>query len=152
MVVNVMNAFGERQHVEKFIPLCIKKLLNNEKICIHSYPDKEKSGTRFYIHARNISSAVLFLIMNGNLGEKYNITWERVVSNLEMSQSIAKIMNKELDYEMVDFHKDRPGHDLRYGLDGSKLKKIGWAPPLNFEESLSKTVNWTIKNGKWLKE
>ena len=59
MIVNVMNAFGERQHVEKFIPLCIKKLINNEKIYIHSYPDKKTSGTRFYIHARNIAEAVL---------------------------------------------------------------------------------------------
>ena len=121
MIVNVMNAFGERQHVEKFIPLCIKKLLNNEKIYIHSYPDKKTSGTRFYIHARNIAEAVLFLIKNGTLGEKYNISGEREVSNLEMAQMIAKFMNKELDYELIDFHSGRPGHDLRYGLDGNKL-------------------------------
>jgi len=68
MIVNVMNAFGERQHVEKFIPLCMKKLLNNEKIYIHSYPDKKTAGTRFYIHGRNIASAVLFLIKNGEIG------------------------------------------------------------------------------------
>ena len=69
MIVNVMNAFGERQHVEKFIPLCIKKIMNNETIQIHSYPDKKRSGTRFYIHARNIAAAVLFLIKNGENGE-----------------------------------------------------------------------------------
>ena len=152
MVVNVMNAFGERQHVEKFIPLCIKRILNNEKIFIHSYPNKIKSGTRFYIHARNIASAVLFLIKNGKIGEKYNISGEREVSNLEMAQTIAKIMNKELIYEMVDFHTDRPGHDLRYGLDGSKLYNLGWNLPLTFEDSLSKTVKWTLENLKWLDE
>ena len=152
MIVNVMNAFGERQHVEKFIPLCIKKLLNNEKIYIHSYPDKKTSGTRFYIHGRNIAAAVLFLIKNGKIGEKYNISGEREVSNLEMAQFIAKFMNKELDYEMVDFHSDRPGHDLRYGLDGNKLFDMGFKLPLNFEESLQKTVEWTLENQKWLEE
>ena len=152
MIVNVMNAFGERQHVEKFIPLCIKKLLNDEKIYIHSYPDKKTSGTRFYIHGRNISAAVLFLIKNGQIGEKYNISGEKEVSNLEMAQYIAKFMNKELDYEMVDFHSDRPGHDLRYGLDGSKLFSMGFSLPLNFEESLRKTVEWTLENQKWLEE
>ena len=152
MIVNVMNAFGETQHVEKFIPLCIKKLLNNEKIYIHSYPDKKKAGTRFYIHARNISAAVLFLIKNGKIGEKYNISGEKEVSNLKMAQYIAKFMNKELDYEMVDFHSNRPGHDLRYGLDGSKLFDMGFKLPLNFEESLRKTVEWTLENQKWLEE
>jgi len=152
MIVNVMNAFGERQHVEKFIPLCIKKMINNEKIYIHSYPDKKTSGTRFYIHARNIAEAVLFLIKNGEIGEKYNISGEREVSNLEMAQMIAKFMNKELDYEMVDFHSSRPGHDLRYGLDGSKLFNMGFKLPINFEESLRKTVEWTLENMKWLEE
>lgn len=152
IIVNVMNAFGERQHVEKFIPLCVKKLLNNEKIYIHSYPDKQKSGTRFYIHARNIAAAVLFLIKNGTIGEKYNISGEREVSNLEMAQMIAKFMNKDLDYEMVDFHSDRPGHDLRYGLNGEKLFSMGFTLPLNFEESLKKFVEWTLENQKWLEE
>jgi dTDP-glucose 4,6-dehydratase len=152
MIVNVMNAFGERQHVEKFIPLCIKKLLNNEKIYIHSYPDKKKSGTRFYIHGRNIAAAVLFLIKNGEIGEKYNISGEREVSNLDMAKYIAKFMNKKLNYEMIDFHSDRPGHDLRYGLDGSKLFNMGFKLPLNFEESLKKTVTWTLENQKWLEE
>ena len=152
MIVNVMNAFGERQHVEKFIPLCIKKILNKEKVYIHSYPDKKTSGTRFYIHARNIAEAVLFLIKNGTVGEKYNISGEREVSNLDMAKMIAKFMNKEedFDYELVDFHSNRPGHDLRYGLDGSKLFEMGFNLPINFEESLKKTVEWTLKNQKWL--
>ena len=152
MIVNVMNAFGERQHVEKFIPLCVKKIINNEKIYIHSYPDKKISGTRFYIHARNIADAVLFLIKNGTIGEKYNISGEREVSNLEMAQMIARFMNKELDYELIDFHSTRPGHDLRYGLDGSKLFEMGFKLPINFEESLRKTVEWTLENQKWLEE
>ena len=68
-----MNAFGEKQHVEKFIPKVIKKILNNETVEIHSYPDKKRSGTRFYIHF-NIAAGVLFILNNGNIGESYNLT------------------------------------------------------------------------------
>lgn len=152
MIVNVMNAFGERQHVEKFIPLCIKKILKDEKIYIHSYPDKKQSGTRFYIHAQNIASAVLYLITNGKIGEKYNISGEKEVSNLDLAQMIAQIMGKTLNYEMVDFHSSRPGHDLRYGLDGNKIYELGWNPKFNFEKSLEKTVKWTLQNLEWLDE
>jgi dTDP-glucose 4,6-dehydratase len=152
MIVNVMNAFGERQHVEKFIPLCIKKIMNDEKIYIHSYPDKIQSGTRFYIHAQNIASAVLYLITNGKIGEKYNISGEKEVSNLDLAQKIAQIMGKTLNYEMVDFHSSRPGHDLRYGLDGNKIYELGWNPKFNFDKSLEKTVKWTLQNLEWLDE
>ena len=68
------------------------------------------------------------------------------------SHLISWLHNKELDYEMVDFHSDRPGHDLRYGLDGNKLFNMGFKLPLNFEESLRKTVEWTLENQKWLEE
>ncbi len=151
IIVNVMNVIGERQYIEKFIPLTIKKLLNNEKILIHG--DKNKnSGTRFYIHARNVADAVLFLLNNGQIGEKYNITGDREISNLEMALFIAKTLEKKINYEIIDFHSERPGHDLRYGLDGTKIKELGWTPPISFDESLIKTILWTIKqeNIKWL--
>jgi len=144
MRINVMNAFGELQHSEKFIPKVISKVLKDEVVEIHSYPDKKTSGTRFYIHARNIAAGVLFLIKNGKIGESYNLTGEREVSNLEMAQLIAKFIGKELKYKMVDFHSDRPGHDLRYGLSGDKMNKMGWNLPVGFLESLEKTVKWEI--------
>jgi len=150
MRINVMNAFGERQHVEKFIPKVIKKVLSGEKVEIHSYPDKKQAGTRFYIHARNIAAGVLFLIKNGKIGEAYNLTGEKEVSNLELAQFIAQTLEKPLKFEMVDFHSDRPGHDLRYGLDGSKMADMGWKLPVGFEESLRRTVLWTLDNQKWL--
>ena len=152
MRINVMNAMGERQHVEKFIPKVIKKVLNNEKVEIHSYPDKKTSGTRYYIHARNIAAGVLFLLENGTIGESYNLTGEKEVSNLEMAQIIADTIGKKLNYEMVDFHSDRPGHDLRYGLDGDKMKNMGWTLPVDFETSIKNTVRWTMENQKWLKK
>lgn len=147
-----MNAFGERQHVEKFIPKVIKQILNDETVLIHSYPDKQTAGSRFYIHARNIADAVLFLIQNGKIGESYNLTGEREVTNLEMAQIIADTINKPLKYELVDFHSSRPGHDLRYGLDGSKMTAMGWKMPVAFTDSLKKTITWTLANQKWLEE
>ena len=152
MRINVMNAFGETQHVEKFIPKVIKSIINDKIVYIHSYPDKKRSGTRYYIHARNIAAGVLFLLENGKIGESYNLTGEREVSNLEMAQIIAKTIGKELKYEMVDFHSERPGHDLRYGLNGSKMYKMGWKLPVGFETSIKKTIEWTLKNQQWLEE
>lgn len=150
--VNVMNAMGERQHVEKFIPKAIKLILNDELVSIHSYPGAKESGSRFYIHARNIAAGVLFLLKNGKIGESYNMTGEREISNLELAQSIAKILGKDLRYELVDFHSDRPGHDLRYALDGRKMENLGWKLPIGFEESLERTVLWTANNQRWLLE
>lgn len=153
MIVNVMNAMGERQYVEKFIPMTIRKVLRGEIVYIHTDPEK-KPGSRFYIHCRNIAAGVLFLLNNGVVGEKYNITGEREMDNLEMAQFIADTMGKELKYELIDFHSKRPGHDLRYGLDGNKMFKMGWKMPYPFEESLRKTILWGAKeeNAFWLEE
>ena len=121
-----MNIFGERQHLEKFIPLCIRKILKGEKVLIHADKTKTKSGSRFWIHARNVCKALLFLTENGKIGEGYNIVGEKEISNLEMAQFIAKTIGKPLKYEMVNWHESRPGHDLRYALDGAKLKEMGF--------------------------
>ena len=152
MRINVMNAMGERQHVEKFIPKVIKKVLNDELVQIHSYPDKKTSGSRYYIHARNIAAGVLFLLGKGKIGESYNLTGEKEVSNIEMAQIIADTIGKPLKYKMVDFHSDRPGHDLRYGLAGDKMRKMGWTLPVDFETSIINTVKWTVQNQKWLEK
>lgn len=152
LIVNVMNAFGERQHVEKFIPKCIKYILEGKELEIHTDTDCKTPGSRFYIHSRNISDALLFLIDKGEIGDKYNIVGEKEVNNLEMAQIIAGILGKELKYKLLNFIKDRPGHDLRYTLDGSKLIKMGWKVPINFEKSLEKVILWTVKNPKWLEE
>jgi len=159
IIVNSMNIIGERQHPEKFIPMCIRKILNNEMISIHSNKDKTKAGSRFYIHARNVASALHFILEfvdefldkeNASRG-KFNIVGEKEIDNLSLAKLIAKkIGNKELKYEMVDFHSSRPGHDLRYGLDGIKLKKMGFKYPKTLEESLTKTIIWYLHNQKWL--
>lgn len=145
-----MNAFGERQHVEKFIPKCINSILNNEKIYIHADTNCIKSGSRFYIHSRNIASAVMFLIEKGVIGELYHINGEKEVTNLDMAKYIATILGKELNYELINFHENRPGHDMRYCLDDKKIRQLGWNLNVNFEESLRKTIEWTVNNPKWL--
>ena len=150
IIVNVMNAFGERQHPEKFIPLCINKILKNEEINIHCYPDMKRSGSRFYIHGRNISAAVLFLIDKGIIGEKYNISGKNEVTNLNLALKIAEIIDKPLKYKLVADDITRPNHDIRYGLDGSKLENMGFEFPVDFEKSLEKTIQWTIDNPTWL--
>lgn len=149
IIINAMNVIGERQLSEKFLPLAIKKILNNETIYIHT--DKNHiPGSRFYIHARNVADAILHILKHGQIGQCYNIAGEQEVDNLDLARMISEIIGKELKYELVDFHSSRPGHDLRYGLSGSKLAELGWTPPKTFKESLRKTVEWTLQNPKWL--
>jgi dTDP-glucose 4,6-dehydratase len=147
-----MNVFGERQHVQKYIPLVIKKVLNDEVVDIHTESDGVTPGSRHYIHARNVSAAVLFILDKGIPGERYNIKGEREVNNLDLAQSIAKIIGKELEYKLVKFAENRPGHDIRYSLDGTKLFEMGWRPPVDFDHSLEKTVKWTLQHPQWLEQ
>lgn len=152
LITHTMNVFGERQHHEKFIPMTIKKVLKGETVIIHANKNKTKAGSRFYIHARNVAAATRFVLDNGEIGEKYNIVGEKEVDNLALARFIAKVLKKPLKYEMVDFHSSRPGHDLRYALDGTKLKKMGWKLPKNFYRSMEKTILWNLKPQykKWI--
>lgn len=150
-ISHTMNVFGERQHPEKFIPLVVKAVLEDETIQIHSDSTMKIPGSRMWIHGRNVAAAIMFLFDNAQSGDKYNIVGEKEVNNLDMARFIANVVGKILKYEMVDFHTSRPGHDLRYALDGTKMYDMGWKLPINFEDSLIKTVEWTVANkDKWL--
>ncbi len=81
---------------------------------------------------------------------KIHVSGEREISNLDLAQMIAGFVGKPLHYDMVDFHSSRPGHDLRYALDGSEIRAMGWKQPLDIEASLEKTVRWFLDNPKWL--
>jgi len=159
-ITNTMNIIGERQHPEKFVPICIRKILNGEIIQIHSDPTLTKSGTRYYLHARNIAKAIHFILTETNerldkvdasLG-CFNIVGEREIANSDLAKMIGKIMGKEAKIEMISFHASRPGHDLRYALDGSKITKAGFIYPVNFEDSLKKTIEWSLReeNKRWI--
>lgn len=150
VITHCMNIFGERQHPEKYIPLVINKVLSGTKVYIHSDKNKKIPGSRFWIHARNVAAAIMFLIDKAETQDKYNIVGEKEVNNLDMALFIAKVIGKPLNYELIDFHSSRPGHDLRYGLDGGKMHAMGWRLPVNFEDSLEKTVTWFLNNKTWL--
>lgn len=159
VITNCMNLIGEMQDPEKFIPMAIKRVLAGETVTVHASPDG-RIGSRFYLHARNLADAVLFLINRGQVStyaggadrpDKWHIVGEREVDNLEMAQAIAALLGKELKYELVDFHSSRPGHDLRYALDGAKLADAGWTPPVPLDESLKRLIEWTLDHPLWLR-
>jgi dTDP-glucose 4,6-dehydratase len=149
---HTMNVFGERQHPEKFIPMTIAKISRGDTVKIHSDP-KKGPGSRFYTYAPNIAAALEWLIshdIEGPRYDKWNIVGEREIDNLAMAKLIAEIVGKPLHYELADCNKERPGHDFRYALDGSKLRDTGFEYPLSLEQSLVKTINWFVENPEWL--
>lgn len=150
IITHTMNCFGERQHPEKFIPKIINHVLERRVLPIHADPTKQISGSRFYIHCRNVANALHFLLEKGKVGEKYNIVGEKEISNYQLALIVADVIGKELFCEMVDFHSSRPGHDLRYALDGTKMEQLGWRVPMSFERSLAATVRWMLNRPEWL--
>lgn len=152
MICNTMNVFGERQHIEKYIPICIRNILHDTPIPVHSYPGCTQPGSRFYIYAKNVASAIHFLLLHGTVGECYNIPGEKELNNLEIPSLIADFLGKKPICSLIDFHSKRPGHDLRYGLDGTKLMNLGWKPEGDILTALQKTVEWTVLHPSWIKE
>ena len=158
-ITHTMNVFGERQHPEKFIPMCIKRIRDGESVTIHSDKSKKIPGSRHYIHAEDVSEAIYFLLTNsinhgvdfgGAKCPKFNIVGSEELNNLELAQIIADSQEKELKYEMVDFHSSRPGHDLRYSLSGEKMKKLGWTPSIKLTQRIKQVVDWSLKNDNWI--
>lgn len=161
IIVNAMNLIGETQDPEKFVPKVISKVLRSEEVPIHASMEG-RIGSRFYLHARNLADAVLFLLRRGNVRlysttegvvgqrpDRWNVVGEREVDNLELAKLIAKLVGKPLKYKVVDFHSSRPGHDLRYALDGAKIQAAGWNIPIHFEDSLRQLIGWTLKHKLW---
>lgn len=158
-ITHTMNVFGERQTPEKFIPLCIRKVKNGEKVTIHSDETKTTAGSRFYIHAKDVAIALQFILENdlkteadygGAKCSKFNIVGKEEVDNLSLAKMIASAQNKELVYEMVDFHTTRPGHDLRYSLSGDLMRSRGWEPKVSISDRIKQVSDWYMENPKWL--
>ena len=161
-ITHTMNVFGERQHPEKYIPMTIRNVRDDKLVTVHSDETRTIPGSRHYIHASDVADGCLFLLNNPNkvqelpndFGEakcpKFNLVGPVEWNNLELAQKIAEAQNKELKYRLVDFHSSRPGHDLRYALDGSLMKQIGWAPKVSPDERISQVVKWTLANERWL--
>lgn len=159
IITNTMNNFGEMQGASKYPAMIQSKINKGEKVTIHK--SGSEIGTRYYLHSRNAADATLFILNNvpaynhkpGHIDRphRFNIVGDRQVDNYELAETISKLMGKPLDYEFVDFHKDQPGHDLHYGLDGTKLTELGWKSPMSFEESLKNTIEWQQEHKEWMK-
>lgn len=155
VTTHTMNIFGERQHLEKFVPMVIRRVLEGDVVFIHANADRTKAGSRCYLHARNLADALLHITcleFDSLLGyDEWNIAGLEEVDNLDMAQRIAHIIGKPLHYKLVDYHSSRPGHDLRYALDSSKLIGSGYTYPVDFDESLEHTVRWMVDRADdWL--
>mgnify|MGYP003115299777 CR=1 FL=1 len=162
IITNTMNNIGERQSCDKFLPLVIRSVLDGKCVNIHSC--NGVIGSRFYLHARNHADACVHLLSNpvssydapGRVGpysdrpDKWNVVGDVEIDNLSLAQSVADIVGRPLVYDLVDAHSSRPGHDLRYALDGGKIASTGWTAPVSFDRSLEKTVKWFIDNPEWL--
>ncbi len=160
LLVNTMNMFAELQHPEKFIPTAMRKILNGESLPIYAAPDGTP-GSRCWIHARNVADGILFLIQNRLPGryqhvagteprpDRYHIAGDDL-TNLEMAQKLAAALGRTLHYHLDDVHSARPGHDLRYALDSSKMTSSGWKPPVSLEDGIASTALWTLAHKEWL--
>lgn len=158
IITNTINLFGQTQDSEKYIAQLIRKVNAGEVVTIHGR--EGDIGSRFYLHARNAADAILFIVNNLPpqhykedevlRPDRYNIVSDLEMDNLTLAQAVARIMGKELKYELQDFHKSRSGHDRRYSLDSGKLKELGWKAPTDFEESLKSTIDWTLAHPNWL--
>jgi dTDP-glucose 4,6-dehydratase len=144
-ISNCGNNYGPFQHVEKFIPRQITNLLNGVRPRIYG----AGLNIRDWIHAEDHSTAVLNVLESGEIGQTYLIGADGEKSNLEVVQMILKLMGRdEMDFDHVN---DRSGHDLRYAIDSSKIRReLGWAPKYtNFETGIAATIEWYSQNSKW---
>jgi dTDP-glucose 4,6-dehydratase len=160
VITHTMNVFGERQHPEKFIPATIQKVRDGETVIIHADPSRTVAGSRMYIHAQDVAEGLMFILglnnykHTGDYGHahcpKFNLVGTEEIDNLSLAQMIAHAQGKKLNYEMTDFHTSRPGHDMRYALDGGLLKSLGWEPKIKLSERIKGMVDWTLANERWL--
>lgn len=154
IITNTMNNFGERQDPEKFIPYVVYNIKWGRKFGIHG--DGEVFSRRFWTYVRNHADALLFLIqrpvpMYPEAAEplRVNIVGEVELDSRQMVKEIADVMGMPADWYAMDYHSTRPGHDLRYALDGSKLENMGWKPPYEFYDRLARVVEWYAKAPAW---
>jgi len=166
VTVNSMNLFGERQHPEKFIPKAIKLLSQGQPVPIHasklsSHGESAswQSGSRSWLHAKNFADALRFIIetlpvshyvSEDDQPHKLHVGGDER-SNYEIARQVANVMGVYPDFYYQDFHTARPGHDRRYALNDVLIRQMGWKPILPFEQALTQTVEWTVKNkDSWL--
>jgi len=152
-VTNCTNNYGPYQFPEKLIPLTILNALEGKPIPIYG----KGQNVRDWLYVKDHCEAIWAVIQNGRIGETYNISGNEEKRNIDVVNEICRILAEELDRSadefksLITFVADRPGHDLRYALDSSKIKEeLGWKPKETFNTGLSKTVKWYLRNTEWV--
>jgi len=134
------NNYGPYQYPEKVMPFFIKKLMNGEKVPLYG----DGSNVRDWLHVIDHCRAVDFILHKGKVGELYNVGANNDHSNLEITKQMLKILGFSED--RIEFVKDRPGHDIRYAIDATKIRKeLGWEPSIDFEKGFRDTILWYRK-------
>ena len=150
---NCSNNYGSHHFPEKLIPLMINNIKNSKPLPVYGKGENVRDWLFVEDHARAIDT----IFHQGKDGEKYNIGGFNEWKNIDLVHLLCRIMDKKLDRPegtsaaLITYVKDRPGHDLRYAIDATKLnKELGWEPSLQFEEGLEKTVDWYLQNQDWV--
>lgn len=153
VVSNCSNNYGPNQFPEKLIPLAINNIKNNKLVPVYG----KGENIRDWLYVEDHASAIDVIFHRGKPGATYNIGGNNEWKNLDLIKLLCRIMDKKLgrpagtSEKLITFVKDRPGHDLRYSIDSSKLQKeFGWSPIPSFETGLEKTVDWYLANTAWL--
>ncbi len=144
IITRCTNNYGPRQFPEKLIPKTILLAHNDKKIPIYG----NGKNIRDWIYVDDHCDAILEVIKKGRRGESYNVSSNNELDNLTIVKKILKLMEKSED--LIEFVEDRPGHDLRYSLDSTKIRKeLGWNEKMNFDIGIEKTVKWYLDNLEW---
>jgi dTDP-glucose 4,6-dehydratase len=153
VISNCSNNYGPYQFPEKLIPLCINNILNNKSLPIYG----DGKNTRDWLYVIDHAIAIDLIFHKGKDSETYNVGGFNECKNIDLVKLLCLQVDKKLkrklgtSEKLITFVKDRPGHDLRYAIDASKLnRELGWRPSVNFEDGLSKTIDWYLNNKDWL--
>ncbi|EJL66726.1 dTDP-glucose 4,6-dehydratase [Flavobacterium sp. CF136] len=154
VLTNCSNNYGSYHFPEKLIPLFINNIINNKPLPVYG----DGNYTRDWLFVEDHAIAIDLVFHKGKNHETYNIGGFNEWKNIDLVKLLCQIMDEKLgrekgkSQELITYVKDRPGHDLRYAIDASKInKELGWKPSVTFEEGLEKTINWYLKNEVWLK-
>ncbi|RLG70125.1 MAG: dTDP-glucose 4,6-dehydratase [Candidatus Iainarchaeum archaeon] len=139
------NNFGPYQYPEKIIPLFITNLLRGKKVPLYG----TGLNKRDWLYVEDNCASIELLLEKGKKGEAYNVAAHNELTNLELTKMILKELG--LTEKMIEFVKDRPGHDKRYALNTEKIEALGWKPKWKFEDALRYTINWYEENEWWWK-
>ena len=143
IVTRSSNNFGPYQYPEKVIPLFITNLLENKKVPLYG----DGLNVRDWLYVFDNCSAIDLVLHKGKIGEVYNIGGGVEIPNIELTKIILKNLGKT--DKMICYVSDRMGHDRRYSLDSSKVRKLGWKPSRNFNIAIKETINWYKNNTTW---